>query len=212
MKPEPFAVKVLVLNSGGFDSVLMTDIISRTKPEGVKFEFINLFFNYGQLNLEEERRCSKKSAERLGAEFMEVTLPKFKWSNSEFYKKDSNDLYGQELEMRNMVFLSYALSIALARGCNSVFMAIIQNEVSYYDCTEAFINKIRGIYNDRGIDLYTPLINNSKMDLIYPFYQSGLTGDDFITCDVPVDGKPCGKCSSCKDINLILELVEKMRK
>lgn len=201
--------KILLLNSGGFDSVLLAQIVRDCYK---KSEIINLFFEYGQANLEQEKSCSMKSAKRINAEFKSITLPPFNWTNSEFYNEKSYEISKQELEMRNMVFISYALSIAKACKCDGIFMAIIKgDEPFYYDCSGTFLSKIEDICADNDIIFATPLRELAKVDLLYPFYESGLDEDDFFTCDTPVNGKPCGKCPDCRVLEKLMNLIKKMR-
>ena len=97
--------KILCLCSGGFDSVVMLHHIRDLHPDD---SISTLFFNYGQKSLEMERRCAKKVSDKLGCTFIEIDIPRFYWSNSEFYSQGfSGDK--EYLEMRNLIFFSYAL-------------------------------------------------------------------------------------------------------
>ena len=65
--------KIVVLNSGGFDSVVLAHHIGHLNPEA---EIHNLFFDYGQLSVDSERYCSEKCAKDLGFTYKEVVIPK----------------------------------------------------------------------------------------------------------------------------------------
>lgn len=189
--------KAVVLNSGGFDStVLLADLSSR----GI-YDLYSMYFSYGQPNDDLGKTIAKENAEKLGANHIEVNLPEFSWSKSSFYDKDLNDFNGQYLEMRNMVFISYALSYAQSVGADSIYMALL-NGCVYADCTDYFLDCINGICNFVFVNFNIPYRNCSKQEL-FPLAKSLGVGDSlkFISCDTPHNGIPCGKCVDCKDIN-----------
>lgn len=195
--------KVLALCSGGFDSILMLDIVGRNHPDD---EIHTLFFDYGQKNRMQERECSKKASDKLGCIFHEVILPKFDWTRSSFYSPEySGD--AEYLEMRNLVFISYALSFCESLGCDFLYMATLKS-LGYYDTSNKFLSKVRGIAKDKGISLETPFSTLSKRELCLSAFRSSIQRDDFFSCDNPVDGKPCGKCPDCLAIEDIFNHVD----
>lgn len=190
--------KILSLCSGGFDSVLMLNIVRENNPDT---EIHTLFFDYGQKNSPQERECAKKVSEKLSCIFHEVTLPKFEWTRSSFYSPEfSGDK--EYLEMRNMVFVSYALSFCESLGCDFLYIATLKS-LGYYDTSESFLSKIRGIAKDKGITLETPFSEIEKGELCLSAFRSSIQRDDFFSCDNPVDGKPCGECPDCLTIQEI---------
>ena len=61
-------MKVIALNSGGFDSVVMiNDLLS------YDYEVVSLFFNWGQPNYELEKLCAEKIGARC-SEHIEVNI------------------------------------------------------------------------------------------------------------------------------------------
>ena len=110
----------IVLCSGGLDSVVTAHYVKKK----LNYEYIKIvFFNYNQKSLASERACSKKCANDISAEFIEVDL---KWlgniTNSLDNKpkkvtrkelkdssKESERLY---VPCRNIVFLVYSLALA----------------------------------------------------------------------------------------------------
>ena len=101
--------KVIVLCSGGFDSVVLMHHVREML--GYDEEIYALFFDYGQRNVAMGRECSKKVALKLKAKWKDVKLPKFNWTSGEFYANE-NGGESPYLEYRNLIFLSYAFSIA----------------------------------------------------------------------------------------------------
>lgn len=190
--------KILALCSGGFDSILMLNIIRDNHPGD---EIHTLFFDYGQKSCEQERECSEKASNKLGCIFHEVSLPKFDWTSSSFYSPEySGD--GEYLEMRNLVFISYALSFCESLGCSTLYMAVLKS-LGYYDTSEKFLSKVRSIAEDKGVTIETPFSTFEKRELCLSAFRSSIQIDDFFSCDNPVEGKPCGKCPDClaiKDI------------
>lgn len=192
--------KILVLCSGGFDSVLLLKYVKDCNPDAT---ISTLFFNYGQKSLEQERRCSKSISHELGCSFHEVTLPKFSWTSGDFYKEGfSGD--GEYLEMRNLVFFSYALSISESREYSEVFAAILKS-LGYYDTSDAFLSKVKSLFADKGVTFSTPFSDMCKDDLAPLAFKYSMKKEEFFSCDNPVNGLPCGKCPDCEAIEDILE-------
>lgn len=194
--------KILCLCSGGFDSVVMANYIRENNP---KADMLALFFDYGQKSVEQERRSAKKCAEKLNMEYYEIKLPKFEWTSSEFYSPEfSGDK--EYLEMRNLIFLSYALSVCESKGYNELYMAVLKS-ISYYDTSNRFLDKIREIAKDKGIDFVTPFSDLEKQQLAHLAYKYMITSSDFFSCDNPVNGEPCGECPDCETLKEVLKYV-----
>ena len=82
--------KIVALNSGGFDSIVM---LHRLRDKYPTTPIYTLFFNYGQFTVTEEYRCAKKwvdKDENSHILTIEVQLPAG--------KKDLNDLTKEELD------------------------------------------------------------------------------------------------------------------
>ena len=191
--------KILALCSGGFDSVLMLNYIRTFSKDD---EITTLFFDYGQKNVKKERFCAKKVSRKLDCKYMEIRLPKFIWTSSEFYNQGfSGDK--EELEARNLVFMSFALSVCISQGIDTMYMAVLKS-LGYYDTSEDFLSKIRGIFSDNGISIETPFSDVYKEELDLLAFELGISPDDFFSCDNPVHGKPCGECPDCKILQDIM--------
>ena len=184
--------KIVVLNSGGFDSVLMAHVVREEYPDT---EIHDLFFDYGQKSVQQERECSTKVSEKLGFVHHEIKLPTLTWSSSDFYN-DGFSGANEYLEMRNLIFLSYALSFCESQGCSHLYLAVLKS-LGYYDTSEAFIEKVNSIANDIGVHIVTPFSKAEKLDLDMLAFKYEIGENEFFSCDNPVDGKPCGKCPDC---------------
>lgn len=191
--------KILALCSGGFDSVIMLHRIREVYPDT---PIETLFFDYGQKSVFQEKCCAQEVSRKLSCKFHEVKLPEFYWTSSDFYKQGfSGDK--EYLEMRNLIFISYALSFCESLGCTKLFMATLKSN-GYYDTSEPFLSKIRGIASDKGIELVTPFSEFTKNKLALLAFYYEIQDKDFFSCDNPVNGKPCGECPDCVTLNNIM--------
>lgn len=196
--------KIVVLNSGGFDStVLLADLASTGE-----YEIHSLYFDYGQLNRNLDSVIAKENAEKLNAVHHTIKLPVFSWSNSEFYSEDSNEYNSQYLEMRNMIFISYAISLAESICAVEIYMAIL-NSHGYKDTSKPFIGAVKNLCNVIGITFETPYSHCEKQDLFYIAKKLKVgTEYRFISCDTPKEDLPCGKCADCNSISEYMGVLE----
>lgn len=192
------AEKLLLLNSGGFDSVTLAYRLRQIYPDA---EITALFFDYGQRNVEIEKKCADRCAARINATLLHEPLRKFHWTHGHFYDGTA-DTKGQYLEYRNLIFLSYAVSIAEAAGCTKIFMAThyFPNHTGMKDTDIDFIDNFNKVIAPSGIEVVTPFAWVYKNDLASIAEEFGLkNGVDFFSCNNPTkDNKPCGKCADCK--------------
>ena len=196
--------KIVVLNSGGFDSTILLNSVVEAYSED---EIINLFFNYGQLSLEQERACARKNSEKLGCQFFEIELPKMDWTQNNFYNKNFDGTPSQYLEMRNLIFISYALSYCESIKAKSIYMAILKSHHGYKDTSPQFFKKVNQL-SERilGVTVHTPFATLEKCDLTSSAFIYQIGKDDFHTCDTPKEnGEPCEECDDCKLIAQIFE-------
>lgn len=191
--------KILVLCSGGFDSITLLNLVRDENPDS---EIHTLFFEYGQKTSVQEYACAIQASHKLNCIFHRVTLPKFSWTKGDFYSPEfSGD--GEYLEMRNLVFISYALSFCESLGCDTLCMAVLKS-LMYYDTSEEFLSKVEGIANDKGVSLYLPFSELEKRELESFAFKYNIHEGDFFSCDNPVNGKPCGKCPDCLAIQEVM--------
>lgn len=200
-------MKAVLLCSGGFDSVVLANYVRDWNND---LEIETLFFDYGQKSVEMERKCAIKVSEKIGAHFNEIKLPKFTWTKSEFYSDNGySGLEKEYLEMRNLVFISYAMSLAESIGAKLIFMALLKHTEGYFDGTYKFVRAYNKLVKEKGIKLCAPFLKYYKYGLVNLINDYGISEDDFFTCDNPVSGCPCGKCPDCVDLKKIFELAQK---
>lgn len=207
----------IVLCSGGIDSVTTSYYVKK------KLNYKNitiLFFNYNQKNLKQERKFSKKTAKKLGADFKEINL---KWlgnistslinkkgqtkkitrKNLKDSRKESNKFY---VPCRNLVFLSYALALADSRYVKSkkksdIFVGFkCEGKESYPDTTIKFVNKINNLAGSscsKKFVVKAPLIKKDKEDIILLGKKLGVDFRETFTCYIG-HKKHCGYCLACR--------------
>lgn len=188
--------KIVVLNSGGFDSVVLMNYLYTIQEER---EIYSLHFRYGANNEKQQLRCVEKVCDKLGANNKVITLPKIDWTKSNFFEEEgyaSKD--AQYLEYRNLIFLSYALSYAEAIGADKVYLALINNS-GYPDTTVEFLRGLNSFSEPAtNISIDAPFIFDNKIRLGHIAKYLGVTPTDYFSCDVPDNnGFACGVCPDC---------------
>lgn len=189
--------KVIVLNSGGFDSTVLIHYVKDYYPSA---EIHSLHFSYGQRSSDEELKWSEYNAEKVGAVIKNITLPPFDWTKSNFYN-DGYDYESQYLEWRNLVFLSYALSYAESIGADKIFCAFLKSR-GYNDTSEKFLHEINLIGNN--IKVIAPFSNiETKEDLIPMAFAFKISPFTFHSCDISNSTEGCGICNDCQSLKVI---------
>lgn len=197
--------KGVILLSGGIDSVT-TLYFAMQKG----YEFTALIFDYNQRH-RKEIECAKRIAkvnkikyyiEKIDLSWVKSSLVDKKTEvplNRNLNKKEIPSTY---VAGRNIIFLSYAFSLAESIGADKIFIgAHIQDYSGYPDCRPEFLYNFQQAVN-LGIDkvsikIIAPLIDKSKKDIIkigeklkVPFH---------LTWSCYQVGKyPCLKCDSCR--------------
>lgn len=196
--------KIVVLNSGGFDSITL---LHHIKDVHSSSEIHSLHYVHGNINRKGETRCVNNACKQLGVVNKQLKLPKMDWTTGTFYKPVF-DLNTQYLESRNLIFLSYAISYAESIGANEIYLALLNSRGDYVDSSEQFVENMNRIANAVGITIFAPFINREKRDLTEYVEKYKITRDMYFSCDVPVKGKPCGKCTDCLAIDEVYEALE----
>ncbi len=193
--------KVVALNSGGFDSVVLLHGVVNNYEHGN--EIHALHFQYGNLNAWQQYKCAFKVSQKLGCIFKEINLPVFDWTQGNFYKNDGYNYETQYLEYRNLVFIAYAISYAESIGAGKIYLATLQG--NYHDNTGLFykgLNSFSAVQS--GIEIVTPFIGFEKYDLLGIATGYDIQPGDYFSCDKPgKDAKPCGKCDDCLSLEVI---------
>lgn len=191
--------RIIVLNSGGFDSTVLIHTVAKDNPSA---EITSLFFDYNQNSLQWERACAYNHCVTLGLKWKEIKLPDFNWV-------DRDRLESSFLEYRNLIFLSYAMSYAKSIKAEEVYVAFIDmggNKYCYHDSSPKFYRNIRRLA--KPLKIKAPFLDKkmSKFDVVDSILKKNLIipKDSFHSCDYSdSEGNPCGKCLDCEAINLI---------
>ena len=193
--------KIVVLNSGGFDSTVLIHLLR--KEQGEDCEIHSLFFNHGQRSLEQEMKWSKYHADKVGAVHHIITLPKFDWTKGNFYG-EGYDYSTQYLEWRNLVFLSYAFSLAESIEAKEIYLATLKSH-GYKDTSKKFLEAMGSI--DDNIKVVAPFSDKEGKYLLVPIaFGLGIEPYTFHSCANPnSDGSCCGECLDCEDLDYVNE-------
>lgn len=204
MKRRSRPLKVVVLNSGGMDSVVLLNWVKENNPDA---EIHCIHFDYGQNNREQEYAKAFDSSVKAGATFIPISLPKLYWTSSDFYGEKFIDAPSQELELRNLIFLSYAMSYCLSVGATEINVAFLKENQYYKDTSPRFVSIVNAMASSFSVRVKAPLQSMGfyKENLGYFLKKYGIGPDDFFSCNTPVDGKPCGVCPDCKCIEELFE-------
>lgn len=190
--------KMVVLNSGGFDSVVLLNYLYHIQDEK---DLHSIHFLYGARNESQQLRCVNKVCEKLGITSEVVKLPEMSWTKSNFFKDSEYVAENQYLEYRNLIFLSYAISYAESIGAEVVNLALL-GDGDYPDTKIEFLEGLNSfLVPSSNITIDAPFIFDSKERLGHIAKYLGIKSDDFFSCDKPTEeGKPCGVCNDCKNI------------
>jgi len=212
----------IILCSGGIDSSVTAHYVK--KRLNYKKVFI-LFFNYGQRTLIQERICSKKCAQYVNVEFIEINLPELNKISTSLInsKKKANKIKRKELKntskesenwyvpCRNIVFLIYAIAFAEARYIKNKEICEIfvgfknEGKEAYPDTTQEFVKVMNNLQKTATAGkgkfiIKAPLIKMDKEDIIKLGNKLGVNFKQTYTCYAGVKNKlvHCGTCLSCK--------------
>lgn len=194
--------KVLILASGGLDS---TVVIALYKNLG--YDVHLLYLPYGNLNQSTEMDKLVKIIDKfkIPQENTYTVDLKLDYSNSGCLNEDGGVLY---VEMRNLIFLSYAISMAEAKGIEEVAVGFIQAGADFPDATEEFAVMMNNLaVKTVGIEVRAPLIHLNKEGVYKLGKKLGVDLADTYTCNRS-NKKPCGECMDCLDLKHIIKVCD----
>ena len=197
----------IVLFSGGQDST--------TCLFWAKREFRNvhaLCFSYGQRHIQEIENA-KRLAEMANVEFSTL-------NTSVISKLAPNSLTNKELIMdrevpnnsypntfvpgRNLLFLTFAATIAYAKDIRHIVTGVSEADYSGYpDCRDTFIKSANATLNlamDKQFLIHTPLMWRTKKDvwqLADELDVFDLVKNETLTCYNGIIAEGCGDCPAC---------------
>jgi 7-cyano-7-deazaguanine synthase len=199
-------MKLTALVSGGLDSAVMLAYFK--SRSGIEVE-LALSFDYGQ-RASKEVRCAARVAKHYGVEFQYRKIPLIPGSVltdsvAEIPLDASKETRAEGVPptwvpMRNLIFLSYAASFAVARRCDGVAYGAHATDAPYPDCKPRFVSAFRRVVQAAGgttsFRVITPFLEFTKVDIVkrglelqlpfeltYSCYKGGVT--------------QCGRCDAC---------------
>ena len=197
----------IVLFSGGQDST--------TCLYWAKKEFRNvhaLCYSYGQRHSEEVENA-KRLAEKANVEFtlLDTTvisqLAPNSLTNKDILmdKENPDNAYPNTfVPGRNLLFLTFAATIAYAKDVRHIVTGVSQADYSGYpDCRDTFIKSANTTLNlamDKQFIIHTPLMWRTKKEVWQLANDLGvfeLVKNETLTCYNGVQANGCGECPAC---------------
>jgi len=197
--------KGVILLSGGMDSATT---LYFAKKNGYKLT--GLIFDYGQRH-KKEIEFAKKIAEcnrvKYYIEKIDVSWTPSSLTNLKINVPSNRNLTKDEIPStyvagRNIIFLSYAGSLADSIGAKTIFIgAHIQDYSGYPDCRPQFLLSFEKALNNglrsKGIKVVAPLLKKDKKQIIKLGIKLGVPFEYTWSC-YSGGKKPCQKCDSCR--------------
>lgn len=197
----------IVLFSGGQDST--------TCLYWAKKEFRNvhaLCYSYGQRHSKEIENA-KRLAEKANVEFslLDITvisqLAPNSLTNKDILmdKENPDNAYPNTfVPGRNLLFLTFAATIAYAKDIRHLVTGVSQADYSGYpDCRDTFIKSANTTLNlamDKQFVIHTPLMWRTKKEVWQLANDLGvfeLVKNETLTCYNGVQANGCGECPAC---------------
>jgi 7-cyano-7-deazaguanine synthase len=202
----------IVLLSGGLDSFTAAAI---ARSEG--FDLHALTVRYGQRHAR-ELESARAVALALGVErHLELPIDLRAIGGSSLtsdlsvpHDRDlaATDIPSTYVPARNTIFLALALGWAEVLGVRDIVIGVNALDYSGYpDCRPEFIRAfeaLAAVATKAGVEgarfhVHTPLISMTKAEIIRRGVQLGLDYALTTSCyDPDRDGRPCGRCDSCR--------------
>lgn len=197
--------KAVILLSGGLDSATTLYYALR---QG--YALTALIFDYAQRHKKEIAHAKKLSqSNHVAHHIVKIDLS---WAVSSLTDKRlsvplNQDLNAKKIPItyvagRNIIFLSYAFSLAESIGAEKIFIgAHVQDYSGYPDCRPEFLTAFQHAVNrgmkDKKIKIVAPLVGKSKKDIIKLGMKLGVPFQHTWSC-YQGGRKPCMKCDSCR--------------
>lgn len=198
----------LVLFSGGQDST--------TCLFWAKQNFRNvhtLCFSYGQRHSQEVKNAERIAAmanvsfQVLDATIISHLAPNSLTDNTMVMdeEKPADSYPNTFVPGRNMLFLTFAATIAYARNIRHLVTGVSEADYSGYpDCRDTFIKSVNATLNlamDRQFVIHTPLMWRNKKQVWQLADELGvfdLVRNETLTCYNGIIADGCGHCPACK--------------
>lgn len=205
----------VVLLSGGLDSATCLYLANKDYEK-----VYALSFDYGQRH-KIELKYAKKLAKLIGAEHYTAKIQYGLFQGSSLTNADikvpknalkkhlaKKEIPNTYVPGRNILFLSYALSFAESRNCESIYIGVNALDYSGYpDCRPDFIRAFQAMIGKgtkAGVEgspvrIIAPLQKLTKPEIVKIGNHLGVPYQFTISCydPNPKTGAECGKCDSC---------------
>lgn len=198
----------LVLFSGGQDS---TTCLYWAKAHFRNVETV--CFAYGQRHSQEVENARKiATMAEVPFQMMDVSIisqlaPSSLTDNSITMdeEKPADSYPNTFVPGRNMIFLTFAATIAYARGIKHIVTGVSEADYSGYpDCRDTFIHSVNSSINlamDKQFVIHTPLMWRDKKEVWQLADELGvfnIVRNETLTCYNGIIADGCGHCPSCK--------------
>lgn len=205
-------MRAIILLSGGLDSATAATI---ARADG--YELYALTVRYGQVHAREVE-AARAVARALGvASHIELSVDLSTFGGSALTGEgaipkdrnlDASDIPSTYVPARNTVFLSLALAWAEVVGATAIVIGVNAIDYSGYpDCRPEYLAAFerlaslatRAGVNGQELRIVAPLVRMSKAEIITRGLALGVDYGLTHSCyDPSPDGRPCGRCDSCR--------------
>lgn len=202
--------RALVLLSGGMDSaVCLYEAVGEHGADSVEA----LFFDWGQVSVDEERAAARALCARAGVGPPLELVVGFPYlgpltgSGEEVpmgrtaEQMEDGGVAPTFFPGRNIVMLAFAYGYASRAGIGHIYFGPnAQDEAGYPDCRKEFLGPMAAACRagvDDDIELRVPLIEMSKHQVVKRGEELGVPWEVTFSCYSPSGGSHCGTCDAC---------------
>lgn len=183
----------MILLSGGLGSTVLLFRSYRLYHE--QRGIFPLFINYAQRSLYHERHAAELQCERLGLELQILDLSH---AGREFRRLNQSVNLHVPVPHRNLLLLSFAVSHAAARGCDTLELGVTADDL---DHESAFSLEFWGAFAEVAVSLgqrlELPFVDRSKRSIVELGRELGVDLCSTFSCIRAVD-RACGDCRPCR--------------
>ncbi|MCC2605938.1 7-cyano-7-deazaguanine synthase QueC [Planctobacterium marinum] len=198
--------KVVVIYSGGMDSFT---VLHKAIKDG--YQVFPLSFDYGQRHKKEldyaARVCKQLNVHHKIVDISAIN--QLIGGSSLTADIDVPEGHYAEESMkqtvvpnRNMILLSMAVGYAVSLEADKVYYGAHSGDHAIYpDCRPEFVQKmndVSAIANYQPVEIYSPYLTVSKIDILTDGLKMGLDYSQTWTCYNGRE-KACGKCGACQE-------------
>lgn len=198
--------KVVVIYSGGMDSFTVLHNAIRAGHQ-----VYALSFNYGQRHVK-ELICAQNVCQELGIHHKIVDISAINQLIGGSSLTDdievpeghyaADNMKSTVVPNRNMILLSLAVGYAVSLNAQAVYYGAHSGDHFIYpDCRPEFVQKMNDvcqIANYEAVDIISPYLQQTKIEILKDGLQMGLDYSKTWTCYNGRE-KACGKCGSCQE-------------